>query len=370
MGKISSFAYSKGFKKTGDAIKRAGQIATDPLGKNKKGPSLVGEKVVQQPKPSAPYRSVAAEGLAKSSQLNNPPKSLSNVSSRTQTTPEATKKPTNVKQRVQAARSSQPMKSSGSSDMGTGVSDLEKEARGREKDILKNNRRQIAEALSLLGPEYDNLISKGREEFDTSRQNDINTLKAQYAARGIGDSEQAVQAMGRTQENYANKLEDFMTALQLNRAKEEAGIRQRGTDYANEVSQKFFDDIRNSRQQAFQNALALRQDARAELSAERAGRSAGNQRQQAYGKAFASGIQKYGAFGEGKGGREALARELALQYPDIASYEDIVASPYLQDGWERSAQNFQTPSLKSIGTDPYTGTSRYIDETTGDIYEY
>lgn len=42
MGKVAGAFYGAGYTKLGDVVKRAGQIATDPLGTNKKGKTVVG----------------------------------------------------------------------------------------------------------------------------------------------------------------------------------------------------------------------------------------------------------------------------------------------------------------------------------------
>ena len=82
---------------------------------------------------------------------------------------------------------------------------------------------QIKTLIAALDPEYAAYQAQAQKELNTSKTDDVNQLASLFAAYGTADSEQRMQQQERVQSDYASKLADLLSKLQLQKQKDITG---------------------------------------------------------------------------------------------------------------------------------------------------
>lgn len=227
---------------------------------------------------------------------------------------------------------------------GSKVSDPNADARKRAAraidEMLGLAESQYRDSISALDPKYSKFRSEGEAELEKFRQEESNRARGEYLARGIGDSEQAVQGLGRVDADWRDKVTSFLDKLYTARSSEEAGLRSdfntaKSKAYKSraEVEAKLQELADDREQQQFDNEIALEELGIKRMNAANRGALSPTRAaaiNDAYYKALEGGLKTAARAGSGTYGRErvydAINRQFSGRTPDLTSdqiYADI-----------------------------------------------
>ncbi len=236
---------------------------------------------------------------------------------------------------------------------------------------------QYNDSISALDPKYNKYRSEGEAELEKFRQEESNRTRGEYLARGIGDSEQAVQGLGKVDTDWRDKVTSFLDKLYTARSNEESGLRsdlntaKSGAYQSKAQVEAQLQELAAAReQQQFNNELALE-----ELGIKRSAASGSGNRDftptqllsqnQAYYKALPATLAKFAKSGDGSFARENAYKYLSSMFPNIDD-DQLFADVFGSAGFAESDGTISRRSnVSGLGMAQENGWEDYILGTYG-----
>jgi|GEM_PF-7126710 len=221
-----------------------------------------------------------------------------------------------------------------------------------------------------LDPKYTQYRTEGETEMEKARQAESNRVRAEYMARGIGDSEQAVQGLGAVDAGWRDKLTNFINKLTTEKANEATGLlndynQAKSGAYTNQaqLEAKLMELGDARKQQQFENDLALKKL----YATDTLSPTQRSNQQSKYLTTLENMLKVEARAGEGNRGRERVSDAMKRMFEgtditptkidadifgsatDPVTGETIYGLGWGSDGWEK-AYNAKYPQNNSMSS--------------------